>query len=70
MGIFASKIMDQNLKKQQEFMLHNARIQVEKKMYTVYNKINITFIFYLRIRNLSKGTSQAMDEDRYYSSEG
>ncbi|GAA6071814.1 plasminogen receptor (KT) [Tachysurus ichikawai] len=28
MGIFASKVMDQNLKKQQEFMLHNARMQI------------------------------------------
>ncbi|TSY69821.1 Plasminogen receptor (KT) [Bagarius yarrelli] len=32
MGILASKVMDQNLKKQQEFMLHNARIQMERQI--------------------------------------
>lgn len=30
MGILLSKSMDANLKKQQEFMLHNARLQVSR----------------------------------------
>ncbi|KAF4077205.1 hypothetical protein AMELA_G00205360 [Ameiurus melas] len=32
MGILVSKVMDQNMKKQQEFMLHNARIQMERQI--------------------------------------
>lgn len=42
MGIIASRVMDQNLKKQQEFMLHNARIQVGFKMiYIIYNEMSM-----------------------------
>ncbi|XP_076849131.1 plasminogen receptor (KT) [Brachyhypopomus gauderio] len=32
MGFSLSKSMDQNLKKQQEFMLHNARLQLERQI--------------------------------------
>ncbi|XP_053505600.1 plasminogen receptor (KT) [Ictalurus furcatus] len=32
MGILVSKVMDQNMKKQQEFMLHNARMQMERQI--------------------------------------
>uniref|UniRef100_A0AAZ3P0A9 Plasminogen receptor (KT) n=1 Tax=Oncorhynchus tshawytscha TaxID=74940 RepID=A0AAZ3P0A9_ONCTS len=32
MGFMLSKSMDQNFKKQQEFMLHNARLQMERQI--------------------------------------
>lgn len=32
MGFLLSKSMDQNFKKQQEFMLHNARLQMERQI--------------------------------------
>ncbi|XP_077352853.1 plasminogen receptor (KT) [Festucalex cinctus] len=32
MGFLLSKTMDANLKKQQEFMLHNSRLQLERQM--------------------------------------
>lgn len=32
MGLSLSKTMDENLKKQQEFMLHNSRLQMERQM--------------------------------------
>ncbi|KAK7896268.1 hypothetical protein WMY93_021593 [Mugilogobius chulae] len=32
MGFLLSKSMDANLKKQQEFMLHNARLQMERQI--------------------------------------
>ncbi|XP_072518585.1 plasminogen receptor (KT) [Salminus brasiliensis] len=32
MGFLLSKFMDQNLKKQQEFMLHNSRLQMERQI--------------------------------------
>ncbi|KAM9451738.1 plasminogen receptor (KT) [Clarias gariepinus] len=32
MGVLMSKAMDQNLKKQQEFMLNNARLQMERQI--------------------------------------
>lgn len=32
MGFFLSKSMDANFKKQQEFMLHNARLQMERQI--------------------------------------
>lgn len=31
MGFFMSKSMDANLKRQQEFMLHNSRLQVSER---------------------------------------
>ncbi|XP_029940313.1 plasminogen receptor (KT) [Salarias fasciatus] len=32
MGFLLSKTMDENLKRQQEFMLHNSRLQMERQM--------------------------------------
>ncbi|KAF5900798.1 plasminogen receptor (KT), partial [Clarias magur] len=32
MGVLVSKAMDQNIKKQQEFMLNNARLQMERQI--------------------------------------
>lgn len=52
MGFFMSKAMDANLKRQQEFMLHNSRLQVsEQKCYFSINAgVILVFSYFLALK--------------------